>query len=152
MEMAGRDKFQAKLVNHIGIVVRDVEKVSETWQRMFGIGPWLIRDATRPDGAGPPAGLKHAFGYLGDMEFELLQPVGDKYSSMYHEFLEEHGEGLHHIAFGVDDVAAETAKLVAQGAKVRIAGNIWAYLDVADAGIGFIELLEIHEPHPGQKA
>lgn len=158
MERAGRDKFQAKLFNHIGIVVRDVEKVAETWQRMFGIGPWVFIDRTRPDVWGQATGNKLAFGYLGDMEFELLQPVvqpvGNKYPNptIWREFLDAHGEGLQHIAFGVDDVEAETAKLVAQGAKIKIAGNSWAYLDVAGAGIPFIELLKIHEPHLDQKA
>jgi catechol 2,3-dioxygenase-like lactoylglutathione lyase family enzyme len=123
---------------------------------MFGIAPWVFIDKTTSDVHKHPTGNKLAFAYLGDVEFELLHPVvlpaGKKHPTMWREFLDVHGEGLHHIAFGVDDVKAETAKLVAQGAKVRIAGNIWAYLDVADAGIGFIELLEIHEPHPGQKA
>lgn len=156
MERAGRDKFQAKLVSHIGPVVRDVEKVAETWQRMFGIGPWVFRRTTK-DVARQATGNKLAFGYLGDMEFELLQPVvqpvGNKYPNptIWREFLDAHGEGLQHIAFGVDDVEAETAKLVVQGAKIRIAGNSWAYLDVADAGMPFIELLKIHEPHPSQK-
>ena len=39
MEKGGTHKFQLKTVDHIGIHVRDCEKVIETWERMFGIGP-----------------------------------------------------------------------------------------------------------------
>ena len=45
-------KFKLETVDHIGIVVRDSEKVIETWEQMFGIGPWAIRDISGTDAEG----------------------------------------------------------------------------------------------------
>jgi len=45
--------------------------------------------------------MRVAFAKIGDVEWELIQPLDDK--SIYAEFLEKHGEGLHHVAFDVEN-------------------------------------------------
>ena len=45
-------KFKLETVDHIGIVVRDCEKVIETWEQMVGIGSWAIRDISGTDAEG----------------------------------------------------------------------------------------------------
>ena len=81
---------------------------------------------------------------LGGLKVELIQPL--KGESIYNEFLEEKGGGIHHIAFMVEDVDAEIAELERSGFKVVQTGAMpntkWAYLDNDDAGGMLIELCQ----------
>jgi len=132
------DKVELKSVDHIGIVVRDCDKVIESWSKLFGLGPWNFREM-----GGGGVKLRVAFGYLGKIRIDLIQPVEGKV--LHSEFLEEHGEGLHHLGFYVDDVDKEAAKLVEKGAKVLInnPGN-YIYLDTGGPGGVIYELMGEH--------
>jgi len=132
--MAG-DKVELKSVDHIGIVVRDCDKVIESWSALFGIGPWTFREM-----GGGSVKLRVGVGYLGPIRIDLIQPVEGKV--LHSEFLEEHGEGLHHLGFYVDDVDAAAASLVAEGAKVLInnPGN-FVYLETGGPGGVIFELM-----------
>ena len=44
MENKPENQVALDKVEHIGIVVRDIEKVTESWSSLFGIGPWTIRE------------------------------------------------------------------------------------------------------------
>ncbi|MGH7905133.1 MAG: VOC family protein [Candidatus Binataceae bacterium] len=87
---------------HIGVVVKDYRKYIEEFSRFFGIERWELRrqDSTRmPDATLHGKPVKHSFlsvlGSKGKIAFELCQPLsGD---SIYGEFLETHGEGMHHL-------------------------------------------------------
>ena len=109
--------IKLKTVDHIGMVVKDARKTARQWESMLGIGPWAFRElgGTRPDGRTIKVLL--AFAYTeNEVELELIEIVQ---GPIYHTaFAETVGEGLHHIGYAVDDVLAETAKLVAQGAEV----------------------------------
>ena len=108
--------LKLKTLDHIGIQVRDVEKVIETWERMFGIGPWTIREMTRTTPEGETLTTKLAFAYTdNNVEIELIQ-------SSRNEFIDTHGEGLHHCGFFVDDVDEDAAKAVECGARVAFKG------------------------------
>jgi len=134
-------KFTLETVDHIGIVVRDCEKVIETWGRMFGIGPWTFTTNTGTDAEGNPMEVKLAFAYMGDLEIELIEIKKGKI--LHSEFLEEHGEGLHHLGFFVDDVDGEAAKLVEQGAEIIIQRpGQWIYLDSGGPGGVIFELMQ----------
>jgi len=113
-------QFQPKTVDHISYAVKDIERVVADWSRLYGIGPWTYREK---------------------MEIELVQCVEGRIFQS--RFLDTWGEGLHHIGFFVDDVDAETANLVAQGAKLFIhdRGN-FAYLDAGGAGGAIFELMQ----------
>jgi len=132
-------KFKLETVDHIGIVVRDCEKVIETWERMFGIGPWAIREMSGTTPEGKTVTAKVAFAYMGDLEIELIQIIKGK--TLHSEFLETHGEGLHHLGFFVDDVDGEAASLVAKGAKVIVQNPGWIYLDCGGPGGVIFELM-----------
>jgi hypothetical protein len=88
--------------HHIGVVVGDYRKYIEQFSRFFGIERWEIRrqDSSRmPDAMLHGKSVKHSFlsvlGSTGKIAFELCQPIsGD---SVYAEFLETHGEGMHHL-------------------------------------------------------
>ena len=133
--MANSESHKVKLetVNQIGIVVKDCEKVIETWERMFGIGPWTVITNTGTDSEENPLEVKLAFAYMGDLELELIEVVKGKI--IHSEFLEEHGEGLHHLGFFVDDVDGAAANLVEQGAEIMLQrSGQWVYLDTGGPG------------------
>jgi len=140
MESSGTEKLQLKTVDQIGIVVKDADKVMESWSSMFGIGPWAVRDFSGADAEGRPMKVRLAFAYLGPLQLELIQPVEGR---IFHsDFLDTQGEGLHHLGFFVDDLEGEVAKLVAQGAKVLNEGpGMFAYLDTGGPGGVIYELI-----------
>ena len=134
-------KFKLETVDHIGIVVRDCENVTETWERMFGISPWTFITNTGTDAEGNPIEVKLAFAYIGDLELELIEVVKGKI--LHSEFLEEHGEGLHHLGFFIDDVDGEAANLVERGAEIILQRpGQWIYLDCGGPGGVIFELMQ----------
>ncbi len=141
MERGGTDKLQLKTVEQIGIVVKDADKVIEAWSSMFGIGPWTFRDIGGADAKGRSWKARLAFAYLGPLQLELIQPVEGRIFQS--RFLEEHGEGIHHLGFHVDDVDGEAARLVAEGAKVLFAEpGRFAYMDSSGPGGVIFELIK----------
>jgi len=90
----------------IGIVVRDLQKAVDNYWSALGIGPWsivrieppLLRDVTL---RGKPvvASMLAAIAQSGSIQLELIQPLEGP--SIWKEFLEERGEGIHHVQSGV---------------------------------------------------
>ena len=89
--------------------------------------------------------IRDFFGKMGKVWINLLQPVeGD---SIFQEFLDTRGEGIHHFAFLVDDVDKEEAEFVKKGyevlASVRLKdGYGHSIIDTAGTGGIYIELLQ----------
>ena len=82
-----------------------------------------------------------AFVELGPIELELVQPLrGD---SIYRDFLETKGQGLHHLLFDVSDVHEAAARLQARGIEMLqsgsglVEGTQWAYFDTEET-LGFV--------------
>jgi hypothetical protein len=140
---------------HIGWVVRDCVAAQGELSVRLGAGPFLSMgeesrfEAALVHGAPTPFSLRIAFGVLGGVLLELLQPLDDR--SPHAEFLREHGEGLHHLAYLVTDfdeqlaaarqACPQTGLLIdgtGPGNPVR-----WAYLDGGTARGTVIELLEL---------
>ena len=92
--------------------------------------------------------LRIGRGDIGGLKVELIQPLEGP--SIYHEFLEEKGEGLHHLAFFVDNVDTEIADAEKKGFKVVQTGAMsntkWAYLESEDSGM----LIELCQRPQGQ--
>jgi catechol 2,3-dioxygenase-like lactoylglutathione lyase family enzyme len=113
-------KVQVKGINQVGIVVNDIEKMVEAYWNILGIGPWSIIPWEPPlvydrkyHGKLSPAKEKIAISQVGAVQLELVQQIeGD---SIYSDFLEEHGEGLHHLNFLVDDVDQVAVTLEREG-------------------------------------
>ena len=70
--------------------------------------------------------------YVGSVQLELIEPKDDK--SIYAEFLREHGEGLHHVAFGVNDYGKVIGWYEKKGEPIlqggRWNGLTYTYLDL----------------------
>ncbi len=120
--MGEEREFTLPPLVQIGIVVRDVQKAVEYYTRVFGIGPWEIRDISLgPERCwvrGKPFTIKShpdAFAQLGPIEIELVQPPED---GIHRWFLDEKGEGLHHLCFRVDNYDAWMDHLKQQGIEI----------------------------------
>jgi hypothetical protein len=82
-----------------------------------------------------------SFSYAGDTQLELIAPVRGK--SVYTEFLDRAGPGLHHICMDVDDVDAVVgaAEVVQRGTMPG--GMEFAYVSAEAAGVPYIEIAHI---------
>ncbi|MBM7559487.1 methylmalonyl-CoA epimerase [Marinitoga litoralis] len=90
-----------KKIDHIGIVVKSIDKALKLYNNMLGLeltGEEILEDR----------GLKVAFIKVGDTRIELLEPLHE--NSEVSGFLEKKGEGMHHIAYEVDDVKSMIEK------------------------------------------
>jgi catechol 2,3-dioxygenase-like lactoylglutathione lyase family enzyme len=132
----------------ISVVVKDIDKTIEFLSRSVGLGPWEIFDfSPRKDELmmGEPFKIKVAWANVGkSLVYELHQPLEGR--SVWSQFLETKGEGLHLLAYSVPSTWEEiVTKLQAQGAKMLAGGtyegNRWCYLETRPGGIR-IELTE----------
>ena len=143
----------------VGIVVHDLEKSIEHYQNTFGIGPWEVTNvdtSTISDMTYHGRPVQHrfraAFAMVGPMQLELIQPLeGD---NIYSDFLDEHGEGIHHLGHvRVSDLDEAIEALEKEGFPClqsgRFPGGGLAYMDTGKALGVIIELLQMPEgPSP----
>lgn len=88
--------------------------------------------------------------YLGDMQLELIEPVGGG-ANVYSDFLRERGSGLHHICIDALDAAgfdAALANATAHGAEIAAQGTMpggmrFAYVSDPQAGVPYLEIAHI---------
>jgi len=126
--------------NHIGTVVRDVDKAVEYYQSLG-----IVDEATdRVTMEGKKAKLIGRFIHIGSLLIELWQPVRGE--TVQQEFLNSRGEGVNHIAFHVDDLDKEKDKLVEKGIpvvfSVKDENGYMAYFDARKVGNILIELIQ----------
>ena len=103
----------------IGYVVPNLDAALAHLNTMLGAPRFMVlRDIVVENGwfRGAPATISHsmAFGYVGDVQFGIIENVAGK--STYSEFLERVPEGgVHHLGYSVEDYDAATADLLARG-------------------------------------
>lgn len=95
-------------INQVGIVVQDAAKTAKRYSEIFGLGPWVFLDLVPTDMILHDERLRDmesciriALANLGRIQLELIQPMYGPSTHM--EFLKEHGEGIHHLSFGMVD-------------------------------------------------
>jgi methylmalonyl-CoA epimerase len=93
-------------IHHIGIVVRNLEESYSFYRDTLGLP--VHKMAVVED-----QGVKAALLTVGESEIELLEPINE--NGGVAKFLERRGEGLHHVCFETNDVAAELATTKAKG-------------------------------------
>ena len=82
----------------------------------------------------------NSFAALCPVQFQLIEPVAEK--TLWADFLNTQGEGLHHICGRVDDVDAAVAKLVAEGGEVMVSTpDAFAYVNIGGPGSVILELV-----------
>lgn len=96
-------------IDHIAIAVKNLEQSIKLYEELFGLKCYLIEDVEDQK-------VKTAFFKLGDVKLELLE-ANDPQSPIA-KFIEKRGEGMHHIAYLVDDVKASLKELEDKGVQL----------------------------------
>ena len=141
----------SNVICQVGLIVRDIERSLEAYSQVFGLPkPEVILTGgqevshTRYRGEPTDARAKLAFFNMGQVSLELIEPIGGP--STWQEFLDERGEGVHHIAFFVEDTDQVVALLEGNGIAVvqqgDYTGGRYTYVDSAPALGVILELLE----------
>ncbi len=93
-------------IEHIGIAVKDLEKSNSLFSLLFGAPPYKTEVVESE-------GVKTSFFASGPNKIELLEATTPE--SAIARFIEKKGEGIHHIAFAVDDIEKEITRLTDSG-------------------------------------
>ena len=98
-----------KKINHVAIVVRDIEESLRFWEESLGLKLDHIEVV-------PSQHSRVAFIPVGDSEVDLVQPTSS--DSGLAAYLEKRGEGMHHLCVEVDDIDAKLAELKEKGVRL----------------------------------
>lgn len=101
--------YPMKKIEHIGIAVKNLEKSNELFASLFGKPHYKVEEVKSE-------GVKTSFFKSGPNKIELLEAT--KKDSPIAKFLEKKGEGIHHIAFAVEDITKEIKRLKDEGFTV----------------------------------
>ena len=134
----------------IAWVTRDLDTTERALTTLLGAKKWIRIAGVHfgPDTCtyrGRPADFVAdiSFSYAGDTQLELIAPVTGE--SIYTDFLDSVGPGLHHICIEVDDIeralAERDAEVVQRG--VMVGGMEFAYVSAEEAGVPYIEIAHI---------
>lgn len=93
-------------IEHIGIAVKDLEVSNSLFEKLFGAPPYKMEEVESE-------GVKTSFFMNGPNKIELLEATNAQ--SPIAKFIEKKGEGIHHIAFDVEDIVVEIARLKGEG-------------------------------------
>ncbi|MGQ2984444.1 methylmalonyl-CoA epimerase [Flavobacterium sp.] len=96
-------------IEHIGIAVKDLQTSNLLFEKLFGVPAYKEEEVASE-------GVKTSFFMNGPNKIELLEATTPE--SPIAKFLEKKGEGIHHIAFDVEDIVAEIERLKAEGFTV----------------------------------
>jgi methylmalonyl-CoA/ethylmalonyl-CoA epimerase len=129
-----------KQIEHIGIAVRNLQEACEVYERLLGVAPYKTEEVVSE-------GVLTAFFKSGPNKIELLQATTEQ--SAIAQFIEKKGEGMHHIAFAVENIQVEMARLKAEGFTLlnevpkRGADNKWiCFVHPKDANGVLVELCQ----------
>ena len=95
-----------KKVEHIGIAVKDLSNSNTLFEKLFNKPHYKIEEVKSED-------VRTSFFKLGETKIELLQAT--KADSPIAKFIAKNGEGIHHIAFEVENIDSEMNRLMSEG-------------------------------------
>ncbi len=95
-----------KKIEHIGIAVRNLVKANQIYTQLLGTEPYKTEEV-------PSEKVITSFFQTGESKIELLAATDS--SSVIAQFIQKKGEGMHHVAFAVDDIVMEMARLKQAG-------------------------------------
>ncbi|OGO23973.1 MAG: methylmalonyl-CoA epimerase [Chloroflexi bacterium RBG_16_50_9] len=133
-----------KKLDHVGIVVENLNESIPIYESLLGVRPVSIKDV-------PTQKVRAAFFEAGNgVEVELIKPTDPE--SGVARYLKKHGPGVHHICFEVEDVDEELESMAAQGiqpidqvGKVDITGKIGFIHPKSTRGV-LIEFAQYQKP------
>ena len=143
MTIPGRPPAPTNMVHHIGIAVRDIEASLKIYRDLFGLKSGPIIEVKE-------SGVIGCFLPVGETNLELLQAT--RPDSTIATFIEEHGEGLNHVCFAVEEVGLRLKELEALGIPLidhvprpGLSGGLIGFLQPSAAnGV----LIELHNSDP----
>ena len=95
-----------KKIEHIGIAVKSIEESNKLFSKLLNTEPYKMEEVESEH-------VNTSFFQLGESKIELLEAT-DPVSPIA-KFIEKKGEGIHHIAYDVEDIEAEMKRLSAEG-------------------------------------
>ena len=95
-----------KKIEHIGIAVKDLEQSNELYAKLLGVKHYKTEFVNSES-------VKTSFFKIGESKIELLQATDPE--SPIAKFIEKKGEGVHHLAFDVDNIEVEIKRLINEG-------------------------------------
>ena len=96
-------------VHHVGVAVQDLDEAISSYERLFGAE--LSGRETQDE-----LGVEAASLFVGNGHLELLAALAP--DTAVGRFLARRGPGMHHVAYEVDDISAELARLKGEGARL----------------------------------
>ncbi len=96
-------------IEHIGIAVKDMHAATKIYSSLLGYAHYKTEQVASE-------GVNTAFFTCGDSKIELLEATSEE--SAIAKFITKKGEGVHHIAFAVDDLKKEVSRLEKEGFEV----------------------------------
>lgn len=96
-------------IEHIGIAVSNLEEANKTYETLLGVAPYKAEDVASE-------GVTTSFFKVGDSKIELLGATHE--DSAIAKFIAKRGEGIHHIAYAVEDIEKEMKRLKNEGFKL----------------------------------
>lgn len=138
-------RFIGREFDQVALVVHDLTAGKENFGNFYGIQSWntwhnLADGQINKVYRGTPGDYQFscAYGYVGDVQVELCHHDGGR--SVYKDWIDQHGQSLHHLGFRLDhrdEYEAACATFIQQGAPLAMGGEIegagvWAYFDTVN--------------------
>ena len=99
---------ELKRITEIGIAVHELDQATKLFVDLFDAQPSEIVEIPEYD-------MRYCMCRLGKVDFEIMEPTSS--SGIIAQFLAKRGQGLHHIAFAVDDIALTMNTMAARGVQ-----------------------------------
>ena len=96
-------------IEHLGIAVKNLEEATKTYEAIFGKPAYQSEEVESE-------GVKTVFFKTGENKIELLGATRE--DSPIAKYIEKRGEGIHHVAFDVEDIEAEIERLKPEGFRL----------------------------------
>lgn len=93
-------------IEHIGIAVKSLEDSNKIFAKLFGKAHYKVETVASEN-------VDTSFFQIGESKIELLHAISSE--SAIAKYIDKKGEGIHHIAFAVEDIEAEVERLKAEG-------------------------------------
>ncbi|MEJ6949960.1 VOC family protein [Natronospora cellulosivora (SeqCode)] len=145
------DKMQNNVLVQVGVIVEDIYKTAKNYAELFDMDiPEVIMTGTLEEaeteyrGKATEARAKLAFFDMGSLQLELIEPT--EHPSTWREFLDEHGQGIHHVALQIKGMKETISLMESKGMELvqkgEYEGGRYAYLDAVPQLGMIVELLE----------
>ena len=135
-------------IRQTAFLVDDVEAEARRWVDVFGVGPFFVFEIDIPGatyrGELAPLGATVALAQTGGQQIELIQPRPNE-PSIYREFLDAGGSGVHHVCYwadieqAIDRLEKDGCELVQDG--LTAGGDRFCYL-TSPIGVPYVELVD----------